>query len=64
MTGQAMSPLSCLKWGEDGDLSAHDTTALVNRLVSAEKSRRGLLDHHNGKFGKAAKPSRPAPLSA
>lgn len=59
-----MSPLSCLKWGEDGDLSDHDTSALVSRLVTVEKSRRGLLDHHNGKFGKAAKPSRPAPLSA
>jgi len=59
-----MSPLSCLKWGEDGDLSAHDTTSLVNRMVIAEKSRRGLLDHHNGKFGKAAKPRRPTPLSA
>ena len=64
MKFQTMTPLSCLKWGVDGDLSAHDTTALLNRLVSAEKSRRGLLDHHNGKIGKAAKPSRPARLSA
>ena len=57
------SPLSCLKWRDDGDLSDHDTAALVARLVCVEKSRRSLQDHHNHKLGKAAKPMVPAPLA-
>lgn len=55
--------LSSLKWGDDGDLSAHDTAALVARLVNVEKSRRSLLDHHNHKLGKGAKPVQPSPLA-
>ena len=57
-------PLSCLKWGDDGDLSEHDTTALVTRLVKVEKSRRSLLDHHNHKAGKSSKPQLPSPLAS
>ena len=45
MRGQSPAPLSCLKWGDDGELSAHDTALLVNRLASSEKSRRGFKDH-------------------
>ena len=45
MRGQSPAPLSCLKWGHDGELSAHDTALLVNRLASSEKSRRGFKDH-------------------
>ncbi|MEB3158017.1 MAG: hypothetical protein VKK03_00995 [Synechococcus sp.] len=63
MNASSISPLSCLKWGEDGDLSAHDTAALVARLVSVEKSRRSLLDHHNHKAGMAPRPSPPAPFA-
>ena len=59
-----VSPLSCLKWHDDGSLSDHDTAALVNRLVSAEKSRRALLDHFNHRSGRAAKPALPAPLAS
>lgn len=61
MKQQSIAPLSCLKWGHDGDLSDHDMAALVARLVSVEKSRRSLLDHHNHKLGKAAKPMVPVP---
>ena len=35
-----------MKWDSDGELSVHDTRALIKRLASAEKSRRSLLDHH------------------
>lgn len=63
MKGIPISPLSCLKWRDDGDLSDHDTAALVARLVSVEKSRRSLQDHHNHKLGKAAKPMIPSPLA-
>ncbi|EAU73183.1 hypothetical protein RS9916_26769 [Synechococcus sp. RS9916] len=52
-----------MKWRDDGDLSDHDTAALVARLVRVEKSRRSLQDHHNHKLGKAAKPVIPAPLA-
>jgi hypothetical protein len=45
MKGQSPAPLSCLKWGNDGELSAHDITLLVDRLASSEKSRRGFKDH-------------------
>ena len=63
MKGIPASPLSCLKWREDGDLSDHDTAAMVARLVRVEKSRRSLQDHHNHKLGKAAKPVISAPLA-
>ena len=45
MRGQTPAPLSCLKWGINGELSAHDTALLVNRLASSEKSRRAFKDH-------------------
>lgn len=35
-----------MKWDSDGELSVHDTHALIKRLASAEKSRRSMLDHH------------------
>lgn len=40
-----VAPLSCLKWGEDGELSAHDAEMMVNLLASCEKSRRGFKTH-------------------
>ncbi len=36
----------CMKWDSDGELSTHDTDALIKRLAKAEKSRRTMLDHH------------------
>jgi len=36
----------CMKWDSDGELSTHDTEALIKRLASAEKSRRTMLDHY------------------
>lgn len=36
----------CMKWDSDGELSFHDTHALIKRLANAEKSRRAMLDHH------------------
>ena len=45
MRGQTPAPLSCLKWGINGELSAHDTALLVNRLASSEKSRRAFKEH-------------------
>ena len=36
----------CMKWDSDGELSFHDTHALIKRLASAERSRRAMLDHH------------------
>ncbi|MAS28056.1 MAG: hypothetical protein CMN97_07395 [Synechococcus sp. NAT40] len=62
MKGHAVFPLSSLKWGEDGDLSQHDTAALISRLARAEKSRRSLVDHHNLKSGRSYKPRVPTPL--
>jgi hypothetical protein len=38
--------VSCMKWDSDGELSTHDTDALIKRLASAEKSRRTMLDHY------------------
>ncbi len=35
-----------MKWEPDGELSFHDTKLLITRLAGIEKSRRGLLDHH------------------
>ena len=35
-----------MKWDSDGELSTHDTEALIQRLASAEKSRRTMLDHY------------------
>ncbi len=35
-----------MKWDSDGELSFHDTSALIKRLANAEKSRRAMLDHH------------------
>ena len=35
-----------MKWDSDGELSTHDTDALIKRLAKAEKSRRTMLDHH------------------
>lgn len=35
-----------MKWDSDGELSTHDTHALIQRLAHAEKSRRAMLDHH------------------
>ena len=35
-----------MKWDSDGELSVHDTHALIQRLANAEKSRRNMLDHH------------------
>ena len=43
--GQAAAPLSCLKWGDDGELSAHDAEMMVNLLAACEKSRRGFKSH-------------------
>ena len=37
----------CMKWDSDGELSFHDTDALIKRLAKAEKSRRTMLDHHD-----------------
>ncbi len=45
MRGQPPAPVSCLKWGIDGELSAHDTALLINKLASSEPSRRGFKDH-------------------
>ena len=42
---RSAAPLSCLKWGEDGELSAHDTEMMVNLLAACEKSRRGFKTH-------------------
>lgn len=42
---QSAAPLSCLKWGDDGELSAHDTEMMVNLLAACEKSRRGFKSH-------------------
>ena len=42
---RSAAPLSCLKWGEDGELSAHDAEMMVNLLASCEKSRRGFKTH-------------------
>ena len=39
------APLSCLKWGEDGELSAHDAEMMVNLLAACEKPRRGFKTH-------------------
>ena len=36
----------CMKWDSNGELSFHDTHALIKRLASAERSRRAMLDHH------------------
>ena len=33
--------LSTLKWGDDGDLSPHDTLNLVERLTRAEQESKG-----------------------
>ena len=33
--------LSSLKWGDDGDLSPHDTLNLVERLTRAEQESKG-----------------------
>jgi len=35
-----------MKWDSDGELSTHDTDALIKRLANAEKSRRTMLDHY------------------
>jgi hypothetical protein len=35
-----------MKWDSDGELSTHDTGALIKRLANAEKSRRTMLDHY------------------
>ena len=43
--GQSAAPLSCLKWSEDGELSAHDAEMMVNLLAACEKSRRGFKSH-------------------
>ena len=56
------APLSCLKWAEDGELSTHDTEALVNRLAACEKSRRGFKDHHARRRNRTALPISPKPL--
>ena len=32
----------CMKWDSDGELSTHDTDALIKRLAKAEKSRRTM----------------------
>ena len=52
-----------MKWGEDGDLSKHDTAALIARLSTAEKARRSLLDHHNFKLGRSVKPIGSEPMA-
>ena len=54
MTDQSPAPLSCLKWGEDGELSAHDISLLVDRLASSEKSRRGFRDHFERRRARCA----------
>ncbi len=36
----------CMKWDSDGELSFHDTNALIKRLANVERSRRAMLDHH------------------
>ena len=33
--------LSSLKWGDDGDLSPHDTLNLVEKLTRAEQESKG-----------------------
>jgi len=33
--------LSSLKWGDDGELSPHDTLSLVERLATAEQVTQG-----------------------
>ena len=33
--------LSSLKWGDDGDLSPHDTLNLMERLTRAEQESKG-----------------------
>ena len=38
-----------MKWESDGELSFHDTEVLITRLGQTERSRRGLLDHHEKK---------------
>ena len=60
MRGQSPAPLSCLKWGIDGELSTHDTALLINRLASSEKSRRGFKDHFERRQrGKASEQASP-----
>jgi len=54
MPDQSPAPLSCLKWGEDGELSAHDISLLVDRLASSEKSRRGFRDHFERRRARGA----------
>ena len=39
-----VSPLSCLKWHEDGSLSDHETAALVNRHRSRELIKEAVED--------------------
>ena len=46
MTAIQKKGVLCMKWDSDGELSAHDTDALIRRLANAEKSRRTMLDHH------------------
>ncbi len=46
MSINSQKNLACMKWEPDGELSFHDTKLLITRLAGIEKSRRGLLDHH------------------
>ncbi|QNI54016.1 hypothetical protein SynBIOSE41_01501 [Synechococcus sp. BIOS-E4-1] len=62
MRGQSPAPLSCLKWGIDGELSAHDTALLINRLASFEPSRRGFKDHFERRQ-RSHGSDRPSPMS-
>jgi hypothetical protein len=43
----------CMKWDSDGELSTHDTDALIKRLAKAEKSRRTMLDHYELRRGRS-----------
>ena len=46
MVDTAKKEVFCMKWDSDGELSTHDTGALIKRLANAEKSRRTMLDHY------------------
>lgn len=46
MVNTSKKGVFCMKWDSDGELSTHDTHALIQRLAHAEKSRRAMLDHH------------------
>jgi hypothetical protein len=35
---------SCLKWGQDGELSAPDLQAILQRLSAVDEQANGLLD--------------------